>query len=116
MILIAGVAAAVAVGTWLVGWWAVVPVSIIAGVLYRDEGGRSLRVAAAAAIGWALLLAIDAVAGPIGLLTTLLGGTIGIPGPVLLVVTLVFPAVLAWSSATAAAELIRPSPAAPVAD
>ena len=93
--------------TWLLGWWGVAVVAVIAGVLYRYDGGRAWRVALAATEGWALLLVVDALGGPLGHVTTTLGGAMSIPGPALLLVTLLFPALIGWSGAAAASELSR---------
>ena len=46
------------------------------------------------------LLAIDAVSGPVGLLGARLAGVMRVPAVVLVLVTLLFPALLAWSAAT----------------
>ena len=93
--------------TWIVGWWGVALGALILGLVFRDEGGRAWRVALVAAEGWALLLVIDASVGPIGRVATTLAGTMSIPAPALLLATLLFPALLAWSAAATAAELGR---------
>ena len=93
--------------TWLLGWWGVAVVAVIAGVMYRHENGRRWRVALGATEGWALLLVLDALGGPLGRVTTTLGGAMSIPGPALLLVTLLYPALLGWSGAALASELSR---------
>lgn len=99
MIFVAVVAVAMAASTWVLGWWAVPALALLAGFLHRADGGRAGRIALGAVVGWCLLLAIDAVSGPIGRATTLVGGAMGIPGAAVLAVTLVFPALIAWSAA-----------------
>lgn len=99
------IALATAAATWLLGWWAVAPVAVIAGFLNRAHDGRAWRVALGAAEGWAILLVIDLIGGPFSLLTSTLGGALNIPGPALLVVTLLLPALLGWSGAIVGAEL-----------
>jgi hypothetical protein len=100
MIFIAFVAAAMAALTWLVGWWGVLVAALVIGFVFRAEGGGGWRIAVAAALAWAALLAIDAVSGPVGLLGQRLGGVLRVPAVVLVLVTLLFPALLAWSAAT----------------
>lgn len=107
MILHLVVAGAMAGLTWLVGWWGVVLAALILGFVLRDEGGRPWRVALGASEGWAILLLIDVVAGPFGRVAAILAGTMGIPAPALIVVTLLFPALLAWSAAVVGCEFGR---------
>lgn len=96
-------AIAFAIATWTVGWWGVAIVAVIAGVVYRREGGRAWRVALAAAEGWALLLLVDAIGGHFGRVATTVAGAMSLPAAALLVVTLLFPALIGWSGATVAA-------------
>jgi hypothetical protein len=105
MIFIAFVAAAMAALTWVVGWWGVLIAAAIVGFVLRAEGGGGWRIAAAAALAWAALLVADAVSGPLRVVGARLGGVMGVPSPVLVVVTLLFPALLAWSAATVVATL-----------
>ena len=87
-------AAAFALGTWILGWWAVPLLGAIWGVLRRGRS-RFLSAFAAAALAWAALLAFDAARGPMGRLTTVMGGIFSMQGPMLLLVTLLFAALLA---------------------
>jgi hypothetical protein len=98
-------AALVAVGTALAGWW-VVPV--LAGVWVRVLPRRKLvrSCMLGAALGWALLLGRTALEGPVSLLARRLGGVLQLPGWGLLLVTVLFPALLAG----AAARATRPAP------
>lgn len=105
MIVHLAIAGAMAGLTWLVGWWGVALAALILGFVFREEGGRAWRVALGAIEGWAILLLIDAVTGPLGRVTAILAGTMSIPGPVLLLTTLLFAALLAWSAAVTTAEL-----------
>jgi hypothetical protein len=107
MIFIAFVAAAIAALTWLVGWWGVLVAALVIGYVFRAEGGGGWRIAVAAAIAWAGLLAIDVVSGPVGLLADRLGGVMRVPPVVLVVVTMLFPAMIAWSAATVVATALR---------
>ncbi len=101
------IALVVATATWVAGWWAAAIVAIVAGFLYRAEGGRPWRVALGASEGWALLLIIDAFSGPLVHVASTLAGAMALPAPALLLVTLLFPALLGWSGAIVAAELGR---------
>jgi hypothetical protein len=85
----------IALGTWLVGWWALPLIALAAGA----TGRRPTLVALDAAIAWAALLGFDAMGGRLGVLTSLLGGIFPVPGPALVLLTLLFAAALAWSAA-----------------
>ncbi|MDB4917349.1 MAG: hypothetical protein JWM95_4993 [Gemmatimonadetes bacterium] len=97
--------AAMALATWICGWWGVALVGIATGVLYRARGGRAWHAALAATMSWALLLIADAIAGPFAHVASTLGGAMSIPAGALLMATLLFPALLAWSAAMVAAQL-----------
>jgi hypothetical protein len=102
------VTAAIAAGTWLAGWWAVLVVAVIAGALRTSP----LIVAGASAAGWALLLAIDAFAGSISPIAGTLGAVMSVPAPLLYFLTLLFPALLGWSASvilSGAKERLSPS-------
>lgn len=107
MILVPIVSAAMAVLTWLVGWWAVPLVAaFVGGVLYVREG-VAWRMALAGAIAWALLLIVNAASGRLGVAATTIGGVLRVPGVVLVLITLAFPALMAWSAATVAIAVRR---------
>ena len=93
--------AATAVG----GWWGLVAVGGVSGYLMRARTHVGWTGAGAAASGWAVLLVWDAAQGPVGKLARLVGGSLAVPGVVLLAVTLVFAAVVGGLSASAAAAL-----------
>jgi hypothetical protein len=99
------VAGAMAGLTWLLGWWGVALAALILGFVFRNEGGRAWRVALGASEAWAILLVIDMLLGPLGRVANTLGGAMSIPSPALLLVTLLFPVLLAWSAAAVAAEV-----------
>ena len=107
MIFILLVASALAALTWLLGWWGVLLGAAIVGFVFHEQRGGGWRTPLAAALAWGLLLLVDAAAGPIGIVSHTLGGVIRIPGFVLVLLTLAFPAALAWSAATVVAELRR---------
>ena len=88
-----------AVATFGVGWWTVPVIAALWGFFSRDPG-RSRNVAFSAAGGWATLLVLDAVRGPINVMADQLAAVMSLPPFVLYVVTLLFPALLAWAAAT----------------
>jgi hypothetical protein len=83
--------AATAVG----GWWGVG----LAAFAWGAWTGRARVVAAAAVCAWGSVLVWTAGAGALGRLIAELGQVAMVPGWVLVVATLVFPGVLAWSAA-----------------
>lgn len=91
-------AEAFAVATFALGWWTV---PLIAAVysLVSSNPKRGLTAALCALGGWATLLALDTVKGPVPAMASRLGGVMGVPSIVLVILTLVFPAALAWSAA-----------------
>lgn len=107
MIFVLFVATAMIALTWVLGWWGILLVALIIGVVFHERGDGGWRVGAAASVAWGALLVADVAAGPLGRVATLLGGVMGVPGVVLPLLTLAFPAALAWSAATIAAELRR---------
>jgi hypothetical protein len=98
---------AMAGATWIVGWWGVVLVALVAGFLYRAQDGRALLVALCASESWVIFFLIDAAAGPLGRVATTVAALVKLPTVILLVTTLLFPAVLAWSAAALASEVGR---------
>jgi hypothetical protein len=97
----------VALGTVLLGWLAPAGWGAIAGLFWAAE--RPARNAAmASASAWALLLLLQMVAGyPVITLAGRLAGALGIPSPVLVILTLLFPAVLSGCAAYVVATLVR---------
>jgi hypothetical protein len=99
-------ALATAALTWLLGWWGVVLAALVAGAALRRHGA-AWTVALAAVVAWAALLAVDAVGGRFSTLASSLAGVMGVPVPALLLVTLLFGALLAWSAAVVGTEIGR---------
>ena len=93
--------------TWLLGWWGVLVAALLAGFLHYRVGGGGRQVALAAALSWGALLVIDATTGDLGVAVATLGGILRVPGALLVLLTIAFPALLAWSAATVAAEARR---------
>lgn len=105
-LLVLAIAAAVAVSTWMVGWWGVALVALLVGAASRHARAASLT-ALGAAFGWGALLVIDARDGRLMAVATSLGGIFHVPGAALLLLTLCFAALLAWSAAAVGHALRR---------
>lgn len=97
---IALAAIAVALLTWLLGWWAVVPAAIAAGLLPARMRLGGAAMALASALAWGLLLAWQASHAQFGALLDRVQSVLRLPAPALLVVALLFPALLGWAGAT----------------
>lgn len=101
-----GVAVGAALGTWLIGWWAVLVVALAAGLLLVTP----IIAGVGCAIAWALLLAAATLGASFGKLSTMLSGVMGLPAVVLIALTVLFPLILGWSAASVGNALrsIRP--------
>ena len=100
-----------AIGTWVLGWWAIPLFAAGAAVLARDVARQALAAAFAATLAWGALLVWSAARGSVWTFASTVGGTIGVSGLTLLVLTLLFPAILAWLAALLAQVLARGKPA-----
>ena len=91
--------AAFALATTL-GWWTVPLVAGLWGLLRPQLERPALTAAMAAGLGWTLWLGFDAVRGEgaLGVLAARLGGVLRLPVPVLFLVAILLPALLAWSA------------------
>jgi len=97
--------AAIALGTAVLGWWAVPVVAAVWG-LATPVGKGTWRCAALAGSGaWALLLLFTATQGPVGELASKVGAVFALPGFAFVLITLLFPAVMAASAAELAGVL-----------
>jgi hypothetical protein len=101
------VAVAAAVGTWMLGWWAIPVVALIAGLMRCS----ATIVSAASATAWLMLLAIDALSGSIAPVARVLTGVMGAPAIAIVALTILLPALLGWSAASLgnAALSLRPT-------
>ena len=104
-------AEAFAVATFGLGWWTV-PIIAALYALASTNPKRARTAGLCALGGWATLLLLDAAKGPVGTMATRLGGVMGLPGVVLLLLTLIFPALLAWSAAALMPSLRGSAPKA----
>ena len=112
MIFLGVVAFATAFSTWILGWWSVAIVALIAGALNHAERGRPWRVALGCLVGWALLMLVDLAIGPLHRVASTVSGAMKLPSAALILVTLLFPALIGWSGATLGARG-GPAPPAP---
>jgi hypothetical protein len=104
-------AASFALGTWVLGWWAIPLFAAVAGVLARHAHGQAMASGVAAALAWSVFLAWSALRGSVWSFASQVGGAVGVSGAVLIVLALIFPALLAWLSAFLAQTLSRGKPA-----
>jgi hypothetical protein len=104
-------AEAFAVATFGLGWWTV-PIIAALYAIASTNPHRARTADLCAVGGWATLLLLDALKGPVGAMATRLGGVMGVPAVILLLLTLIFPALLAWTAAATASSLRGSAPKA----
>ena len=103
-------AAVLAVATLLYGWWTVPIGAFLWGLLTaRWLRWPAAAAAPAAALAWGALLAEDAMGGRLGGLGALFGSIAKLPPAVFFVLSVAFPALLAWSAAAIGADLRGPA-------
>ena len=99
-----------AIGTWILGWWAVPLLAAIGGVLARHVRHQGRATALAAAIAWGALLVWSSTEGSVWSFSRLAGGAMGMSGAALILVTLLFPAAIAWLATVVAQFVARGKP------
>src|SRR4051812_41471568 len=92
-------AALVAIGAWLLSWWIVPVAALIATVFWWDRPTIVADVTWGAVAGWFVLLLVDSLHGRTWALARAAGGAVFLPWGLLIPVTLLFAAGLAWSMA-----------------
>lgn len=97
---------AFALATWVLGWIAVPVVAVVFGAL-ATRSRTPVESLTAATLAWLALLAVQAARGPVGDVARVLGGVVGVPPWVILLVTLLLAASLAWSGAVLGREIAR---------
>ena len=107
MIVLLVAAAAVCLFTWIVGWWGVVVAALVVGGMWWRRPAIAWIVALAAIAGWSALLLVNLTGGRFGALTDAIGGVMRIPASVLMIATLLFAGLLAWSAAVIGGEVAR---------
>ncbi|HSJ63160.1 MAG TPA: hypothetical protein VK922_04540 [Gemmatimonadaceae bacterium] len=100
-------AAALAIATWLGGWTGVPLVAFLWGAWRRDDPSASLVAGIAAPAAWVAVLAAAALSAPVLAVADRVGGLAGLPGPLVVLVMLVFAGGLAWSAAEVGSALLR---------
>jgi hypothetical protein len=105
MLVVLALAVAMALATSLFGWWGVpLTAALVSGARAtlgrRTRPATPARVALGAALAWAGLLAWAAAGGRFGAVLALVERVAGAPAPVVVALTLLLPAVLAWAAAT----------------
>lgn len=85
--------------TALAGWWTVPVVAALWGAARHRHRGTALDAGIAAALAWAALLARQALRGPVDLVATKVSAAMGLPGPALVLVALLYAFLLAWAAA-----------------
>jgi len=105
-------AEAFAVATFAFGWWTV-PVLAALYAIASSNPKRARTAGLCALAGWGTLLALDFAKGPVAEMGHRLGGVMGLPSVVLYILTLFFPALLAWSAAKLIPSLRESSQSAP---
>lgn len=88
-------AAAFALGTWVLGWWAILAVGVLWGWVARRTSAPARTAMGAAVLGWAALLGWTAVQGPVWVVAQRVGPILFLPGWLFVVLTLIFPGILA---------------------
>ena len=97
----------VVIGAWLLTWWIVPVAALVCAVVWWDEQRVVTNVTWGAVAGWFVLLVIDTLHGRTWALARAAGGALFLPWGLLIPVTLLFAAGLAWSTATLAQAVCR---------
>jgi len=93
-------AGAFALVTVALPWWSVAALALVWGWIAGGTS-RPIDAGAAAALGWAVLLGVAALQGPVGVLAGRLGGLFHVPAAILPLVTVLFGGALGWGGAGA---------------
>jgi hypothetical protein len=98
------------IGTWILGWWTIPLFAAVAAVVARDVPRQAGAAAIAGAVSWGTLLAWSATHGSVWSFGRIAGGAMGVSGLLLILMTLAFPAALAWSATAVTRFLARGKP------
>jgi hypothetical protein len=107
------IAEAFAVATYALGWWTVPLLALACGLIIHVDRKPVVYATLGATAGWLMLLLLDAARGPFGEVAARFGGVMGFPPAALVVTTLVFPGLLAWSASSIGAAVRRRMSGAP---
>jgi hypothetical protein len=97
-----GFAILVAVGTAVAGWWIVPLLAAIRVRVTPRDPMPTVTSMLGAALGWALMLGLGALTGPVASVARRAAGAMGLPAWKLVLATLLFPALLAGTAALGA--------------
>jgi hypothetical protein len=97
----------VALLTWSLGWWGVVVAALVAGVVLWRRRGVAWLVALATITAWGALILVNSLGGRFATLASSIAGVMRVPPALLVIVTLLFGALLAWSAAVIGSEIGR---------
>lgn len=92
-------AAIVVIGAWLIGWWIVPIASLLVTGFWWQRSDVARQATWGAVAGWVVLLLVDSLHGRSWALARAAGGAVYLPWGLLIPVTLLFAAALAWSTA-----------------
>jgi hypothetical protein len=95
---------AFAVTTFALGWWAV-PLLAFAWAAFVDTRRPVLFATTCAGSAWTAMLLLDAARGPVDAVAARFAGIVGLPPIVLIAVTILFAALLAWSASIVGAAI-----------
>ena len=107
MIALLATALAVALRTWSLGWWGVIVAALVAGAVLSRRRGVVWLVALAAITAWGALILVDSLGGRFATLASSIAGVMRLSPAILVIVTLLFGALLAWSAAVLGSEIGR---------
>jgi hypothetical protein len=93
------VGAIVVIGAWLIGWWIVPLAALAVSVVWWQRTDIAQQTMWGAVAGWLVLLLVDSLHGRTWALARAAGGALYLPWGLLIPVTLLFAALLAWSTA-----------------
>ena len=103
----AGAVVAIALGTWVVGWWIVPIVGAAGGGVKRSDPATPLLAGLAGMLAWAVLLAASASGAPAGSVSAAVGEAMRVGPGALMALTLAYPGLLAASAAALARAVGR---------
>ena len=99
LLLVVALAAMLAATTLLGGWWTLPVVAALWGAARFRHRGTALDAGIAASLAWGGLLARQAARGPVDAVAATTAAAMGLPGPALVLVTLLYAFLLAWAAA-----------------
>ena len=91
--------AIVVVGAWVAGWWIVPVAALVVAVFWWHRLDVASQAMWGAVGAWIALLLVDSLHGRSWALARAAGGAVFLPWGLLIVVTLLFAAGVAWSTA-----------------